>query len=102
MAIKTFDPMRCPDPEACILEAYQHALFGGQSLILRRLAGVTLGHLIDGDVLRLNQTSRRYIEGTFRLIPQVGGLYRVDLMGEAFARAMREIEESGEGGEPGE
>ncbi len=92
MAIKLFDPLRCPDPEECVLEAYQNALFGGQSLIMRHLAGVTLGHLIDADVLRINQTARRFIDGKFRLIPQIGGLYRVDLLGEAFQKALEEAE----------
>lgn len=93
MAIKLFDPLLCADPEACILEAYSHALFGGQAFIMRRLAGVTIGHLIDGDILRLNATAQRLIKGKFRLMPQLGGLYRVDFTGEAFERIMREIEE---------
>lgn len=92
MTITIYDPLRSPDPEECILEAYQNALFGGQSLIMRRLVGVTVGHLIDADILRINQTARRFIEGKFRLIPQVGGLYRVDLIGEAFNRALEEAE----------
>jgi hypothetical protein len=92
MTIKLFEPLICADPEACVLEAYRHALFGGQAFIMRRLAGVAIGHLIDGDVLRLNMTAQRLIRGKFRLMPQIGGLYRLDFMGEAFAQIMREVE----------
>ncbi len=92
MTIKLFKPLVCADPEACVLEAYRHALFGGQSFIMRSLAGVSMGHLIDGDVLRLNMTAQRLIRGKFRLIPQIGGLYRLDLTGEAFELIIREVD----------
>ncbi|WP_027368172.1 hypothetical protein [Desulfocurvibacter africanus] len=38
MTIKLFEPLIYADPEACVLEAYRHALFGGQAFIKRHLA----------------------------------------------------------------
>lgn len=90
--MKLFDPLQSVDPRQCLVDAYDHALAGGQSLIIRSLGGVRIGHLLDSDLLRLQLTAKRYIDGHFRFIPQLEGLYRVDLVGESFERAFHEMQ----------
>lgn len=42
---------------------------------MRYLAGMAIGHLIDGDVLRRIMTAQGLNRGKFRLMPQIGGLF---------------------------
>ena len=88
MPLLLYDPMHYGNPRACVAAAFENAMGGGQSLLVRALGSVRLGHLIDGDVLRLHLAAKAYTDGNYRFIPQAGGIFRVDLLGVAFERAL--------------